>query len=97
MATLHPARAVFKDTNDEDYKTLLTAIERTKRRLDEIKRFDMHGFQPRQEYMREMRRYGILPSDYPDDGKIDPYETDRAYWESLWWKPKQPIEPLASR
>jgi hypothetical protein len=89
--------AVFKDTSDGDYKTLLTAVEETKQFLNKIKRFDMPGFQPKIPYMREMRRYGILPCDYPDDGEIDPYETDRAYWESLWWKPKEPVKSLAKR
>jgi hypothetical protein len=88
--------AVFKNVDDGDYKTLLAAIERTKQHLDRIKRFDMPGFQPRPAYMREMRRYGVLPADYPDDGKIDPYETDRVYWESLWWRPEKPVKPLAS-
>ncbi|MCF6284490.1 MAG: hypothetical protein L3K26_04810 [Candidatus Hydrogenedentes bacterium] len=89
--------AVFKDMSDGDYQTLLTAVKETKQYLDTIKRFDMPGFQPKPPYMREMRRYGILPSDYPDDGEIDPYETDRAYWESLWWKPVKSVAPLAKR
>jgi hypothetical protein len=86
---------VFKDNADEDYQTLLTAILETKESLDEMKRFDMPGFQPRQAYIREMKRYGILPKDFPDDGKIDPYEIDRAYWKSLWWTPKDKSEDLA--
>jgi hypothetical protein len=89
--------AVFKDTGDSDYRVLLAAIEETKAYLDTIKRFDMPGFQPQKPYIREMRRYGILPADFPDDGAINPYETDRAYWESLWWKPPAPVQPVASR
>jgi hypothetical protein len=27
----------------------------------EVKRFDMPGFHPRPEYVREMKRYGVLP------------------------------------
>lgn len=88
--------AVFSDSQDKSYQVLLTAIQETKKALEEIKRFDMPGFQPPAAYMREMRRYGILPADFPDDGKIDPYEIDRAYWESLWWKPNKTIEPIAS-
>ena len=89
--------AVFKDTSDGDYRTLLAAVEDSKRYLEAIGRFDMPGFQPRKAYLREMRRYGILPDDFPDDGPLDPYETDRAYWKSLWWKPGLPVEPLARR
>ena len=30
-------------------------------------------------------RYGILPESFdPESDPIDVYETDRAYWESLW-------------
>ena len=89
--------AVFADTSDPGYRALLFGIEETKRYLDRIKRFDMPGFQPRPEYLRELRRYGILPPDFPDDGPINPYETDRAYWESLWWKPSAPAGALAQR
>lgn len=89
--------AVFAGTGDPDYRALLAAVEETKAYLDTIKRFDMPGFQPQKPYIREMRRYGILPADFPDDGAINPYETDRAYWESLWWSPPAPVEPIASR
>ncbi|NUQ61447.1 MAG: hypothetical protein HUU20_03100 [Pirellulales bacterium] len=78
--------AVFADTADADYQTILRAIERAGRRLDQIKRFDMPGFRPRHEYIHEMQRFGILPADLPDGLPIDPYATDRAYWKSLWFK-----------
>ena len=32
-------------------------------RLAQLKRFDMGGFLPRPEWVREMRRYGVLPQD----------------------------------
>jgi len=78
--------AVFSGTDDPGYRTLLAAIRETKRKLDEIKRFDMPGFQPRVQYVREMKKYGILPRDLPSDNPIDVYETDRAYWRSLWYR-----------
>jgi len=55
--------------------------------LDKTKRFDMQGFRPLPSYVREMRRYGILPKDPPEDVEIDVYATDQAYWRSLWYKP----------
>jgi hypothetical protein len=58
-----------------------------KRYLDKIKRFDMPDFRPRLAYVREMKRYGILPKDIVVDAAIDVYATDRAYWRSLWYKP----------
>jgi hypothetical protein len=75
---------VFASTDDADYQTILRAIERTKEELDRIKRFDMPGFRPRREYVGEMQRFGILPSDLPEDAPIDVYATDHAYWESHW-------------
>ena len=80
-----PAPITSKD--DPNYQTLLASIVEVKARLDEIKRFDMPGFQPRAAYLREMKRYGLLPDDLPDDAKVDPYRVDREYWKSLWWEP----------
>ena len=78
--------AVFADTEDPDYGTLLAMTAAGKENLDSIKRFDMPDFQPRPQYVREMKRYGILPADLPLDAPVDVYETDRRYWESLWYK-----------
>jgi len=80
-----PAR-VFTSTADPDYRTLLAAVRRTKAELDRIKRFDMAGFQPRPEYLREMKRYGVLPADFDPNTLVDPYALDRAYWRSLWYR-----------
>ena len=80
-------RAVFADTHDPDYGRLLAAIRDTRDRLDVIKRFDMPGFRPPPAYVREMKRYGVLPDDLAADTPLDVYETDRAYWRSLWWRP----------
>ncbi|MDR3109935.1 MAG: hypothetical protein LBU65_09670 [Planctomycetaceae bacterium] len=77
-------KAVFESKDDVGYKTLLTAIERTKTELDTIKRFDMPGFVPRQQYIREMKRYGILPPEYDAAKPIDTYSLEQKYWESLW-------------
>ena len=49
----------------EDKKVDLAA------RLDRIKRFDMPEFQPRDEYVREMKRFGILPVDSTGEATID--------------------------
>jgi hypothetical protein len=84
---LGEAVTVFADTSDRDYQKILAMCRDGKRRLDEIKRFDMPGFRPTPGYVREMKRYGILPKDLPVDAPIDVYATDRAYWHSLWWRP----------
>ncbi len=75
---------IFKDVNDPDYQAILAMAQAGKKRLDEIKRFDMPGFQPRPEYLREMKRYGLLPADFdPSKDKVDPYQLERRYWASL--------------
>ncbi len=47
----------------------------------------MPGFRPNEHYVREMKKYGVLPADLGPNAPIDPYATDRAYWRSLWHKP----------
>ena len=79
---------VFATPSDPGYRAILAMCEAGKRKLDEVKRFDMPGFKPRAEYIREMIRFGILPANF-DLAKdpIDVWATDRSYWESLQWKP----------
>jgi hypothetical protein len=55
--------------------------------LERIKRFDMPGFVPPTAYIREMKRYGVLPSEMPEGTALDVYQTDRRYWQSLWYTP----------
>ena len=83
---------VFADTADKDYAKLLAGTVKAKARLDAIKRFDMPGFRPNAHYIREMKRYGVLPAELGDADPIDVYATDQAYWRSLWYSP-----PAASR
>jgi hypothetical protein len=78
---------VFADANDPDYQKVLALCHDGKRKLEQIKRFDMPGFRPTKTYIREMKRYGLLPKNLSEDALIDVYETDRAYWRSLWWQP----------
>ena len=87
-------KPVFASTADPDYQTILRAICDAKAYLDKIKRFDMPGFRPRKEWIREMQRYGILPKNLPDDAPIDPYQVERAYWRSFWWQPPRGLSAL---
>jgi len=59
-----------------------------KTRLDEMKRFDMPDFKPRIDWVREMRRYGVLASTVQPNDRIDVYATERKYWQSLWYQPQ---------
>ena len=75
---------VFADATDPDYQKLLALCRAGKDHLDRIKRFDMPGFRPRPEYVREMKRFGALPASFDvDRDPIDVYKTDRRYWQSL--------------
>lgn len=76
---------VFADTSDPGYRQLLAMVVAGKAHLDEMKRFDMAGFQPRVEWFREMKRYGILPAEQPMGRPIDYYATEQNYWRSLWY------------
>jgi len=79
---------VFANTEDRDYQAILRVIETAKTELYTIKRFDMPDFRPTRHYVREMIRYGILPADIDRmKDPIDVYQTDQAYWRSLWYQP----------
>jgi cytochrome c553 len=86
-----PLAKVFLDKADPDYKALLNWILAMETDLNRIKRFDMPGFKPNEHYVREMKRYGILPAgfDFAKD-PIDVYETDGRYWQSFWYRPSSP-------
>jgi len=74
---------VFKNQADPDYQILLQSIQASKQGLEKITRFDMENFQPTEGYIREMKRYGIVPPEFEYGEPINVYETDRRYWESL--------------
>jgi len=79
----HPV--IFEGTDDPDYEKILTHVRAAKAKLAEIKRFDMPGFKPNEHYVREMKRYGVLPQSFDlQKDRIDVYETDRKYWRSMW-------------
>ena len=80
---------VFANAADPDYVKILAAIVDAKNHLDEIKRFDMPGFRPRNAWVREMKKYGILPGNLDAAVPIDYYALERKYWESLWYKPSK--------
>ncbi len=84
--------AVLENAKDPDYTNILALCQDGKRHLDRITRFDMPEFRPRPSYIREMKRFGILPPNLPANARIDVYAADRAYWQSLWWKPKNHIQ-----
>ena len=80
---------VFESTDDPDYRVLLAMMQAGKARLEKMGRFDMPSFRPPMPYIREMRRYGILPATIKPGESVDYYAADRAYWKSFWWPAKE--------
>ena len=78
----------FATNTDADYAKILPAITEAGKYLQTIKRFDMAGFHPRPEWLREMKRYGVLPAE-ATTATVDVYDTEKRYWESLWYRPLQ--------
>ncbi|MCF7973326.1 MAG: hypothetical protein K9N55_05895 [Phycisphaerae bacterium] len=83
------AGKLFEDTDNSDYQAILAYVEEGKRSLERNKRWDMPGFKPHPYYVREMKRYGILPETFSleHETDIDVFEIDRRYWESSWYYP----------
>ncbi len=82
--------AVFTGKDDPDHLKLLAHIEAGKRKLDQIKRFDMPGFRPRPEWVDEMKRCGVLAPDFnADHTPVDVYAVERDYWKSLHHHPTE--------
>ena len=87
--TLSHGSAVFANTHDADYQRILAMCREGHQYLQRIKRFDMPGFRPSELYLREMVRFGVLPSGAEPDNLIDSYATDAVYWRLHWWQPEQ--------
>ena len=79
---------VFASVDDPDYQAILAGINRAARYVEEeSNRFTAKPFVPHHSYAREMIRYGVLPPDHNIKSPIDPYETDRRYWELMTVSP----------
>jgi hypothetical protein len=81
---------VFASTTDPGYQTILAMISAGKSFLErDSTRFDMANFHPRSDWVREMKRYGVLPEPVKPAEIGDVYAVERDYWKSLWYKPQQ--------
>ena len=79
---------VFANTADAGYRDLLALCAAGKEFLAQgTQRFDMPGFRPRADWVREMQRYGILLGDLAPAAPLDCYATEQKYWRSLWYQP----------
>ena len=79
----------FQATDDPDYLVILKAIQAAKVRQEKAGRYDLPGWRPNENYIRWMKRWGILPESFdPAKDCLDPFATDQAYWRSLWHHPQ---------
>jgi hypothetical protein len=78
---------VFEGIKDADYQALLAFCQAGKDQLNRIRRFDMPDFHPRPEWVREMKRFGILGPDVTAKSALDVYAVERLYWAALWPRP----------
>jgi hypothetical protein len=79
--------SILARTDDADFVALLAAVKDAKAYLEKITRFNMPHFQPEPEYLREMKRFGVLGPEYQPGDLINVYDTDREYWQSMWHTP----------
>lgn len=74
---------VFASTSDPDYVKLITEIKAgSDELLKRANSYEVPGFRPRAEYIREMIRFGVLPRESDSEKTtIDVFATDRKYWD----------------
>jgi len=78
----------FAGTEDAGYQALLADIRGRNRRLDAAPRYGMPGFKPNRQYIREMKRFGVLPAQFdPAHDSVDAFQTDQEYWRLFWYRP----------
>jgi hypothetical protein len=81
---------VFANTEDRDYQHILASLQRAKADADVRPRYGTPGFQPNRQYIREMKRYGVLAADYdPRHGPLDFFQIDQDYWRTYWYTPPE--------
>ncbi len=82
----------FADKTDPDYQRLVKALEQAARSMNEQPRYGTPEFRPNPQYVREMRRFGVLAAaGTSNPGSVDGFRADQAYWRALWWKPAPPV------
>ena len=81
------SKIVFENKDDPVYQEILRNIERTHRQLQRGKRFDMPGFRPNNDYIREMQKYGFVKKDLGPDELFDYYQAEREYFDSFYYDP----------
>lgn len=81
------SRIEFKSKDDPVYQNVLNSLNDMKRRMDEGKRFDMPGFRPNDDYIREMQKYGFVKKDLGPNETFDFYKAEKEYFDSWHYDP----------
>ena len=80
--------AIFASTADPGYQAILAMIVAGREFLErDSTRFDGPNFKPRTDWVREMKRYGVLPEGLKPEEVTDVYAVEQDYWKSLWHQP----------
>jgi hypothetical protein len=83
--TTDDGKPVFASVEDPGYRELLARVREVAAALESNPRFSMRGFRLGPDYVREMRRYGVLADDFdPNASPFDPYAIDQAYFELFY-------------
>jgi hypothetical protein len=78
----------FSSKDDPKDQALLAAMQNGKRQMEQVARFGTTEFKPNRQYVREMKRFGILKPEFNLDREpIDIFETDQRYWALFWYRP----------
>ena len=78
----------FQGKEDPGYRDLLAALGRAKERLDVLPRYGTSQFRPNRQYLREMKRFGVLPAEFdPARDAVDVFRIDQEYWRQFWYYP----------
>ncbi len=84
---------VFASKTDPDYVALLEEI-RELREACYPRGFHFEpGYRAGPVYLREMKRYGVLPADFDPRTPIDPWKIDQDYYELFYPEPEQTARP----
>ena len=79
----------FEGRDDPGYRQLLRLLREGKRQYHAIPRFGMADFKPNAQYVREMKRFGVLDASFDlARDPIDVFETDQRYWRLFWYQPQ---------
>jgi hypothetical protein len=79
---------VFASKDDPEYRAILAGVRKGVATLESDPRWTMAGWRPNPQYIRELKRFGVLPASFDRDREtLDPFASDQSYWRSLWPTP----------